>query len=95
MGADDEISVGQRKQNNVEGEDQTTTVEQCASFSQAFPGGTGREILNLKDKQARRRLPLKNRKLFAGMVVVCNEEGNRASLSIGETITEINILILI
>jgi hypothetical protein len=29
------------------------------------------------------------------MVVVRNEEGSRASLSIGETITEINILILI
>jgi hypothetical protein len=29
------------------------------------------------------------------MVVVCKEEDNRASLSIGETITEINILILI
>jgi hypothetical protein len=37
----------------------------------------------------------RHRKSFAGMVVVCNEEGNRASLSIGETITEINILILI
>jgi hypothetical protein len=29
------------------------------------------------------------------MVVVHDKEGNRASLSIGETITEINILILI
>ncbi len=29
------------------------------------------------------------------MVVVRNKEGNRASLSIGETITEMNILILI
>jgi hypothetical protein len=35
------------------------------------------------------------RKPFAGMVVVRDQEGNRASLSIGETITEINILILI
>jgi hypothetical protein len=95
VGADNEISVGERKQNNVEGEDRTTTIEQCASLSQAFLGGTGREISNLKDKQARRRLPLKNWKLFTGMVVVRNEEGNRTSLSIGETITEINILNLI
>jgi hypothetical protein len=37
----------------------------------------------------------RHRKSFAGMVVVRDEEGNRASLSIGEFITEINILILI